>query len=496
VGFSDLLGGFATVLDPQVLFLAFLGCLAGTLVGMLPGLGPVSAIAILFPLTTYLPPATGIIVLASIYYGASYGGSTSAILLNIPGEVSSVPAAIEGYALTRKGRAGSALAMAAIVSFMAGIVGTVGIFLIGPHLARFALDFGPPEMLGLLFFSLTAIAGLSSGSVARGVGMGVLGMILATVGLSQSGGEPRLTFGIPALMQGLDIVPVMIGLFGLGEALSTLEQGDRKQEAQPIGRIFPNTEELKRGSAAGARGTVIGFVLGLIPGMLPSITSFLSYAFERRRGERKGNPRFGKGAIEGIGGPEAANNSSAMAGFMPLFSLGIPTGPTMALILAALLVYGVVPGPALFTTESHLTAAVIASFFVANVILLILNLPLVGVWVRIARIPYGILGAIIVTSCLVGAYTTRSNIFDLWTCLVFGFIGWGMTKWNLPIAPLVMGFILGPSLELALRQTAALSPTVLLDSPIFLGFLTVALITVLMGTRMRKKNLPMVENDA
>ncbi|GAB2887958.1 tripartite tricarboxylate transporter permease [Streptomyces mayteni] len=495
MGFSDVLGGFADVLRPDVLLLAFLGCLAGTLVGMLPGLGPVSAIAILFPLTTYLDPAAGIIVLAAIYYGAMYGGSTSAILLNIPGEVSSVPAAIEGYALTRQGRAGAALATAAIVSFIAGIAGTVGLILIGPHLARFALDFGPPEMLGLLLFSLLAIAGLSSGRVARGIGMGVLGMILASVGLNQSTGEARLTFGSPDLMQGLNVVPVMIGLFGLGEVLSTLRGGTPRLSAQPIGRILPNRDELRRGTASGARGTVIGFFLGLIPGLLPSITSFLSYAYERRRGERRGDRRFGNGAIEGIGGPEAANNASAMSGFMPLFALGIPTGPTMALILAALLVYGVVPGPTMFTADADLTAAIIASFFVANVILLILNLPLVGLWVRIARIPYGVLAPIVVASCLVGAYTDRSSVFDVWTCLVFGLVGWGMATWGLPIAPLVMGFILGPRLELALQQTVALDLTVLLESPIFLGFAGAALGTVLLGVVLRRREVPMVEGE-
>ncbi len=496
MGLSDVLGGFATVLHPDVLFLAFLGCLAGTLVGMLPGLGPVSAVAILFPLTTYLDPATGIIVLAAIYYGAMYGGSTSAILLNIPGEVSSVPAAIEGYALTRKGRAGAALATAAIVSFIAGIAGTVGLILIGPYLARFALDFGPPEMLGLLLFSLLAIAGLSAGRVARGIGMGLLGMILATVGLNQSTGEPRLTFGSPDLMQGLGIVPVMIGLFGLGEVLSTLRGGAPRLAARPIGRIFPNADELRRGTAAGARGTVLGFFLGLIPGLLPSITSFLSYAYERRRGERKGNRQFGKGAIEGIGGPEAANNASAMSGFMPLFSLGIPTGPTMALILAALLVYGVVPGPTMFTTDADLTATIIASFFVANIILLVLNLPLVGIWVRIARIPYGVLAPIVIVSCLVGAYTDRASTFDVWTCLVFGVVGWGMATWGLPVAPLVMGFILGPQLELALQQTAALSFSALLESPIFLCFVGAALLIMATGAVLRRREVPMVESES
>jgi putative tricarboxylic transport membrane protein len=493
---SDLTSGLATALQPTTLFLAFLGCLAGTLVGMLPGLGPVSAVAILFPLTTYLDPATGIIVLAAIYYGAMYGGSTSAILLNIPGEVSSVPSAIEGYALTRKGRAGAALAMAALTSFAAGIVGTVGVILIGPHLAGLALEFGPPEQLGLVVFSLTAITALSGGSVAKAVAMGALGMILASIGLDQTSSQPRLTFGSYALLQGLDIVPVMMGLFGLAEVLQTLRRGSPSLASRHIGSLLPNAEEWRRGAAAGGRGTALGFALGLLPGMLPSVTSFLSYASERRRGERRGRTDFGNGAIEGVAGPEAANNASAMAGFVPLFSLGIPTGPTMALILAALLVYGIVPGPTLFTTQAPFTATVIASFFIANIILVVLNLPLVGLWARLARMPYGILAPIIISGCLAGAYLTRNNFFDVWVCVAFGVVGWAMATWRLPIAPLVMGFILGPMLELATRQSLAMSSTFFLDSPIFLAFIAAAAASLILTRRMRRSQATTAPVDA
>lgn len=496
MGMSELLGGFAEVFRPEVLLLAFLGCLAGTVVGILPGLGPVSAIAILFPLTTYLGPAAAIVVLAAIYYGAMYGGSTSAILLKIPGEVSSLPAALEGYPMTRQGRAGTALAIAAGASFIAGIVGTIGIVLVGPHLAGFALEFGPPEMLGLVVFSLTAIAGLSSGSVVRGIGMAAAGMLVASVGLDLTSSQQRLTFGSLDLMQGLDIVPVMIGMFGVAEVLRTLERGTPRATSGAVGGFLPTRDELRRSAGAAGRGTVTGFLLGLIPGMLPSTTTFLSYASERRRAERRGDSKFGKGAVEGIGGPEAANNATAMSGFVPLFSLGIPTGPTMALIMAALMVYGVVPGPTMFTTNSDITAAVIASFFVANVILLVLNLPLAPMWAKIAKVPYGVLGPVILVACGVGAYTARNSVFDIFVCLVAGVAGWAMGKRGLPIAPFVMGFILGPMLELSLRQTLAISPVSMLESPIFLVFIAAALVSVGFAYRMHRRGVDRVDANA
>ena len=493
---SVLLDGMATVLQPSTLLLALLGCLVGTMVGMLPGLGPVSAVAILFPLTTYLDPATGIIVLASIYYGAMYGGSTSAILLNIPGEVSSVPAATEGYAMTRKGRGGAALSMAAITSFIAGITGTVGILLIGPHLASLALDFGPPERFGLILFSLTAITGLSGGSVPKAVAMGALGMVLASIGLDQTSSQPRLTFGSLTLLQGLDIVPVMMGLFGLAEVMRVLHGGVPVAHGRRVGNLLPNREEVRRGLGAGSRGTAQGFALGLLPGMLPSITAFMNYASERRRGLRRGRTDFGDGAIEGVAGPEASNNASAMAGFVPLFSLGIPTGPTMALILAALMVYGVVPGPDMFTTHAPLTATVIASFFVANIILVILNLPLVPLWARLVQVPYSLLAPVILFACLTGAYLTRNNFFDVWVCVAFGLVGWAMTSWELPVAPLVMGFILGPMLEISGRQSLAMSHTFFLERPIFLGFLVAAAASLVMSHRLRSSGAASVEVDA
>ncbi len=463
---------------------AFLGCLLGTIVGVLPGLGPVSAVAILFPLTTYLPPDGMVIALAAIYYGAMYGGSTTAILMNIPGEVSSVPTALDGFAMTKQGRAGAALAMSAIVSFVAGIFGTVVLCILGPPLSKLCLKFGPPEYFGLALFSLTAIAGLSGRSVSRGLIMAGVGMLMAAVGIDVASSLPKLTFKTTVLLQGFDIVPVMIGLFGIGEVLKELEEGSSGIYQGTVGTLMPNREEFSSGMKAGVRATLIAFALGLFPGMLPSITSFLCYSFEKQRSKHP--ERFGKGAIEGVAAPEAANNAAAMAGFVPLFTLGIPTGPTMALILAALIVYGLVPGPTLFTEHASFTWTIIASFFVANFILLILNLPFVGLWAKIAAIPYRLLAPLILAICIPGAYCIRNNMFDVWVCIIFGLVGWFLSKRHWPAAPLVLGFILGPMAETSLRQSLSISPVIFVHRPIFMGFMALAVFSIWFSNRLRK----------
>jgi putative tricarboxylic transport membrane protein len=453
-------------------------------VGVLPGLGPVSAVAILFPLTTYLPPEGMVIALAAIYYGAMYGGSTTAILMNIPGEVSSVPTALDGFAMTKCGRAGAALAISAIVSFIAGIFGTIVLCILGPPLSALCLKFGPPEYFGLVLFSLTAIAGLSGRSVIRGFIMAAIGMLLASVGIDVASSLPKLTFKSTILLQGFDIVPVMIGLFGIAEVLKEVGEGSSVICKERVGSLMPNKEELSSGVKAGTRATVIAFALGLFPGMLPSVTSFLCYSFEKQRSKHP--ERFGNGAIEGIAAPEAANNAAAMAGFVPLFSLGIPTGPTMALILAALIVYGLVPGPTLFTQHASFTWTIIASFFLANIILLVLNLPLVGLWAKIAAIPYRLLAPIILAICIPGAYCIRNSMFDVWVCILFGLIGWFLSKRNWPAAPLVLGFILGPMADSSLRQAISISPTIFIHRPIFIGFMALAIFSVWFSGRLRK----------
>ena len=471
-----LLEGLMNVLSPDNLLFAFIGCLMGTLVGVLPGLGPVSAVAMLFPLTTYLPPEGMIISLAAIYYGAMYGGSTTAILMNIPGEVASVPTALDGFMLTKKGRAGPALSMAAIVSFIAGIFGTIVLCIVGPPLARFCLNFGPPEYLSLAIFSLSAIASLSGRSMIKGFIMAVIGMLMGTMGIDVLSSVPRFSYGSPVLMNGLDIAPVMIGLFGISEVLRGMEEGSPGIYQGKIGKLMPNKEDFKVALPAGGRATLLGTVLGIIPGMLVSIVTFIAYSFEKR--QSKHPERFGKGAIEGVAAAEAANNAAAMAGFIPLLSLGIPTSGTMALILAAMMVFGVIPGPTMFTEHASFTWTIIGSFFIANIILLVLNLPLVGLWAKLANIPYNIMAPIIISVCVAGAYSGRNTMFDVWICIFFGAVGWILSKIDWPVAPLVLGYILGDLLETALRQVYFMGFNVLTDRPIFYFFIVLAVISM------------------
>ena len=476
----DFLNGLMTVMTPEYLAYSLIGCLLGTLVGVLPGVGAASAVAILFPFVTFLPPAGMIITMAAIYYGAQYGGSTTAILVNVPGEVSSMVTEMDGYEMTKQGKPGPALAMAAIASFLAGIVGAIMVTFVGPSVARLALLFGPAEYLGLGLFSLTAIAALAGSSLLRAVLVTLFGMIMASVGFDDSSGLPRLTFGTTSLLQGFDLVPVMIGLFGIGEVLSSL----REQSAPittKIGKLMPNREEMRAGLGAASRATGICLILGLLPGMMPSIGSFISYSIERYRSRTP--QRFGRGAIEGVASAEAANNATAMANLIPLLGLGIPTGPTMALMLAAFTMYGIVPGPLLFTQQGPLVWTLIASFFVGNVILLILNLPLVGLWVRLATIPYPILAPIILVICLVGAYSTRNTMFDVLTCALFGMLGWLMRARGWPLAPLVLAFVLGPMIERAGRQVIAVSPDLLLHRPAFWFFIALGLAVIWISYR-------------
>lgn len=476
----DLLNGLMTVLTPEYLAYSFVGCLLGTMVGVLPGVGAASAVAILFPFVTFLPPAGMIITMASIYYGAQYGGSTTAILVNVPGEVSSMVTAMDGYEMTKQGKPGPALAMAAIASFIAGIAGAIMVSLVGPSVARLALLFGPAEYFGLGIFSLTAIAALGGSSLMRAILVTLFGMIMASVGFDDSSGLPRLTLGTTSLLQGFDLVPVMIGLFGIGEVLASM-----REQSSPIttkiGKLMPDRDEMRAGLGATGRATGICLILGLLPGMMPSIGSFISYSIERYRSRTP--QRFGRGAIEGVASAEAANNATAMANLIPLLGLGIPTGPTMALMLAAFTMYGIVPGPLLFTQQGPLVWALIASFFVGNVILLILNLPLVGLWVRLATIPSPILAPIILVICLVGAYSTRNTMFDVWTCALFGMLGWLMRVRDWPLAPLVLAFVLGPMIERAGRQVIAISPDLLLHRPAFWLFIALALAVIWVSHR-------------
>jgi putative tricarboxylic transport membrane protein len=451
---GQLAGGFAAALSPTNLLMAALGALLGTLVGVLPGLGPTAAIAILFPLTTVLAPVPAIIMLAGIYYGAMYGGSTTAILLNIPGEVASVPTCLDGYPMARQGRGGVALGIAAIGSFFAGTLGVVALTFFAPLLADQALRFGPPEYFGLMVLAFTVVASLSSASLIKGFAMAGVGYLASLTGLGPSTAEPRFTFDWGPLMSGVDLIALVVGLFAISEVFLGLEES-RVAIAEKIRDVFPSWADLKAAAPAILRGTGIGFVLGLLPGCAPGVTVFMAYDAERRISRHP--ERFGKGAIEGVAAPESANNATSSAGFIPLLALGIPGSAPLAVLLGGLMVYGLQPGPLLFQKNPDFVWTIIASFYVGNVILLVLNLPLVGLWARLTRIPYGILGPVILLLSFLGAYSVRNSMFDVGVSLVFGAIGYGLRKYQWPLAPLLLAFILGPLLEKYLIQSLSMS---------------------------------------
>src|SRR5262245_43475049 len=451
---GHLAAGFAAALSPTNLLMAALGALLGTLVGVLPGLGPTAAIAILFPLTTVLAPVPAIIMLAGIYYGAMYGGSTTAILLNIPGEVASVPTCLDGYPMARQGRGGVALGIAAIGSFFAGTLGVIALTFFAPLLADQALRFGPPEYFGLMLLAFTVVASLSSASLLKGFAMAAGGYLVSLMGLGPSTAEPRFTFDWPPLMSGVDMIALVVGLFAVSEVFLGLEES-RVAIAEKIRDVFPNWADLKAAGPAILRGTGIGFFLGLLPGCAPGVTVFMAYDAERRISRHP--ERFGKGAIEGVAAPESANNATSSAGFIPLLALGIPGSAPLAVLLGGLMVYGLQPGPLLFQKNPDFVWTIIASFYVGNVILLVLNLPLVGLWARLTRIPYGILGPLILLLSFLGAYSVRNSMFDVGVSLVFGAIGYVLRKYQWPLAPLLLAFILGPLLEKYLIQSLSMS---------------------------------------
>jgi len=473
----DLINGIVNVFTVSNLLYCFVGCVLGTVVGVLPGLGPASSLSILLPLTVYLDPTGSIIMLAGLYYGTMYGGSTTSILLNIPGEAASVPTTFDGFQMTKMGRAGEALWIAAVGSFIAGTVGSIGLCIIGPGIAKYALKFGPPEYFGLLFFSFTMLISLSGRRIIKGAMTGLLGISLASFGIDPLTGMARLNFSLIGLMRGFDIVPVVVGLFGIGEIIFTAEQGIQQIYHGKLGKMMPVGKELRKGLNASLRGTLIGFLLGLLPGMIAALSSFMAYDCEKRIS--KYPEKFGTGVIEGVAAPEAANNATAQAGFIPLMALGIPTGPSLAIILAALMMYGLQPGPILFQQNTQFIWAVIASMYIGNIILLILNLPLIGVWARISLVPYKYLAPIVLAICVIGAYSPRNTLFDVWVALLFGILGFLMRKGEWPLAPLILGFILGPMFEQALRQSLSMGGYFFfLFRPITLTFIILTMIVL------------------
>jgi len=453
---NSLLYGFSIALQPDNLLFCFLGTLVGTLVGVLPGIGPVGAISILLPITFKLPSTGAIIMLAGIYYGVQYGGSTTSILVNVPGEASSVITCIDGHQMALRGRAGPALGIAAFGSFIAGTIGVIGLMAFAAPLSRFALAFGPHEYFSLIVLGLTFVTYLSHGSVLMAIMMACFGLILGNVGLDTITSSPRLTFGILQLFNGIGIAPVAMGLFGIGEVLVNIESTVSSEIVKTkIKNLLPSKLDWIAAKWAMVRGTVVGFFLGILPGGGPVLASFLSYGVEKR--VSKEPEKFGKGAIEGVASPESANNSAAASSFIPLLTLGIPPTPTLAVLFGALLIHGITPGPLLIQKHPDLFWGVISSMYIGNVMLLVLNLPLIPMWVQVLKIPEKLLYPLILLFCLIGAYSMNNDIFDVFVMIIFGVVGYLFRKFEYEGAPLILAFVLGPMFDLNLRQALLIS---------------------------------------
>jgi putative tricarboxylic transport membrane protein len=494
---NDLAVGFSVALQPEMLLFCFLGSLIGTLVGVLPGLGPAAAMAILIPLAAGLTPTAAIILLAAIYYGAMYGGSTTSILLNIPGEAASVVTCLDGYEMARQGRAGAALGIAAISSFVAGTLGLVGLVFLAPLLVELALKFGPPEYFGLMLLGLTVAVSLAGESLVKGLVATGAGLLIASVGIDPQTGAARYTFGSISMMAGFDVIVVVIGLFAVAEVLANARSPGFEILKTDIGRIMPTRRELADSSGAIGRGSIIGFMLGLVPGIAPAVVSFVSYDVEKRIS--KTPERFGTGVIQGVAAPEGANNACTSAGMVPLFTLGLPTSASLAVLLGALMLHGLQPGPLLFEQQKPLVWGVIASMYVGNVMLLVLNLPLIPLWVKLLRIPYALLGPAILVICVVAAYGVRSSVFDVWVMFAFGLIGFAMRMLRFPTIPLVIALILGDKLENALRQSLVMSDGSLLvfvTRPIAACFIALAVVATLWSLYVRYRRSPWLRSVA
>jgi putative tricarboxylic transport membrane protein len=478
---SSLLGGFEIALRPENLLFAIIGSVVGTAVGVLPGIGPIAGIAILLPLTFKLDPTGAIIMLSAIYYGAMYGGTITSVLMNVPGEGSSAVTAIDGYQMAKQGRGGAALAIAAIGSFIGGIVATAVLVVAAPALASVALEFGPPEFFALMMLGLILLVTFSSGAIIPGLISALIGLCLSIPGTDFVEGTPRLTFGIQELMDGISFVPVIMGLYGVAEILSNLDRKPVPIETSEMGSSTLTREEIKASAMPIARGTALGIFFGLIPGIGTILPTIASYGLEQRLSRHP--ERFGKGAIEGVAGPETTNNAYANGALIPLFTLGIPASPTIAVLLGAFMMNGLTPGPFLFRDKPDFVWAVIASLCIGNLILLILNLPLVGIWVRLLRIPYSILFPAVLALTVIGSYVTRNSMLDVWLVIAFGVIGYLLRKINFPAAPMAFTLILGPLTENALRQSMSMSGgdiTILMRGYISTGLLLICVLVLLM----------------
>ncbi len=498
--FSNLALGFATAASPWNLLFCLIGVLLGTLVGVLPGIGATATIAMLLPITFQLEPVSSLIMLAGIYYGAQYGGSTTAILINMPGESSSAVTALDGYQMARRGKAGSALAIAALGSFFAGTVSTFLVALFAPPLTSIALQFGAAEYFSLMVVGLVSSIALAHGSIVKALGMVVLGLLLGLVGTDIYSGTPRFTFGIREYSDGLNFVAVAVGVFGIAEILRNLEtEKTRELLMAKVGGLFPSREDLKAMIAPMLRGTAIGSALGILPGGGAILAAFASYTVEKR--VSKTPEEFGRGAVAGVAGPESANNAGAQTSFIPMLTLGIPANPVMALMIGAMIIQGIVPGPNVATEQPALFWGIIASMWIGNLMLVILNLPLIGLWVKLLTVPYYVLFPIIMAFCSIGVYSVNGNAYDLYAVAFFGLIGYVLAKLRCEPAPLLLGFVLGPLLEENLRRAMIISrgdPSVFVTRPISAILLLLALavlVVVFLPSVRKKRDEVFVEED-
>lgn len=490
-----LLDGFAAALSPQNLMFALIGCVLGTILGILPGIGSTAGMAILIPLTMTMDPAGAIIMLAAIFYGGAYGGTITSVLLNIPGEGESAITAIDGYAMTLRGRAGIALTTAGVGSFIGGTTATLGLVLAAEPLARLGLRIGPPEFFSLVLIGLALLVGLVGRSVLKGVLSAAIGLLIAMVGIDPVAGLPRFTFGQAHFFDGISYIPVLVGIFGLGELLASTGGASARPKAPTLRELIPTRTDVRRSIPTIIRGTAIGGIIGLIPGVSSAISSLLAYSSERKISRHR--DEFGKGAIEGVAAPETANNAHSNASFIPLFTLGIPASPAIAVLMGAFLQNGLTPGPRLFVEAPDLVWTVIASMFIGNLLLLLLNVPLVGLWTRILAIPYSVLRAIIFAFIVIGSYAVSNSIIDIYIMVFFGIVGFVFRQVGIPVAPLVLTLILGPFIEGALRESLQISQGdfgIFLERPLSLIFLLIALgilvASVLGAGLKRRADLP------
>ena len=460
--------GFQLAFQPINFMFCFIGVLIGTLVGVLPGLGPVAAMSLLLPVTFNIPPVSAIIVLSGIYYGAMYGGSTTSILVNIPGEAASVVTCLDGYQMALQGRAGPALGIAAFGSFIAGTLSIVGLMFMGPFLAAGALRFGPPEYFAIMILGMTVLTFLSSGPMWKALLMAAFGLFLSTIGMDNVSGIARLSFNIEELLDGIGLVPVVMGLFGISEVMLNVESSmERSVFETKIKNILPNLKDWKASLGPIIRGTILGFFLGILPGAGAIISSFASYAVEKKISKHP--EKFGTGVIEGVAGPESANNAATGGAFIPLLSLGIPSNAVTALLLGALIIHGIQPGPLLIKEHPDIFWGTVASMYLGNILLLVLNLPLIGIWVKVLKVPYPVLFPLILLFCLIGAYSLNNSITDVIIMNIFGLIGYLFRKFRYEAAPLVLALVLGPMMENSLRQSLLMSggsPFIFLNRPI------------------------------